>query len=150
MLLQMATLNTAERFRLHYRGALAPGYLADINVLTNLQDFTPQFVFKNGKKVVQNGKLLWESEPYLKPAAAGTNIKDLDSSRLKIMAEPDKNIKVIRIVPEQILTEARLEKPLCINGEAVSDTSRDILNWQCLSATMQQAMLGLALYRGLN
>ena len=32
MLLQMATLNTAERFRLYNRGALAPGYMADINV----------------------------------------------------------------------------------------------------------------------
>lgn len=150
MLLQMATLNTAERFRLHYRGALAPGYLADINVLTNLQDFTPQFVFKNGKKVVQNGKLLWESEPYLKPAAAGTNIKDLDSSRLKIMAEPDKNIKVIRIVPEQILTEARLEKPLCINGEAVSDTSRDILKLAVFERHHATGNVGLGFVQGLK
>ena len=150
MLLQMATLNTAERFRLHYRGALAPGYLADINVLTNLQDFTPQFVFKNGKKVVQNGKLLWESEPYLKPAAAGTNIKDLDSSRLKIMAEPDKNIKVIRIVPEQILTEARLEKPLCINSEAVSDTSRDILKLAVFERHHATGNVGLGFVQGLK
>ena len=150
MLLQMATLNTAERFRLHYRGALAPGYLADINVLTNLQDFTPQFVFKNGKKVVQNGKLLWESEPYLKPAAAGTNIKDLDSSRLKIMAEPDKNIKVIRIVPEQILTEVRLEKPLCINGEAVSDTSRDILKLAVFERHHATGNVGLGFVQGLK
>ena len=66
------------------------------------------------------------------------------------MAEAGKNIKVIRIVPEQILTEARLEKPLCINGEAVSDTSRDILKLAVFERTMQQAMLGLALYRGLN
>lgn len=150
MLLQMATLNTAERFRLHYRGALAPGYLADINVLTNLQDFTPKFVFKNGKKVVQNGKLLWESEPYLKPAAAGTDIKDLDSSRLKIAAEPDRNIKVISIVPEQILTELRTEKPLCVNGEAVSDTSRDILKLAVFERHHATGNVGLGFVQGLK
>ena len=150
MLLQMATLNTAERFRLYHRGALAPGYLADINVFTNLQDFTPQFVFKNGIKVVQNGKLLWESEPYLKPAAAGTDIKDLDSSRLKIAAEPDKNIKVIRVVPEQILTELRTEKPLCINGEAVSDTSRDILKLAVFERHHATGNVGLGFVQGLR
>ena len=150
MLLQMATLNTAERFRLYNRGALAPGYLADINIFTNLQDFTPQFVFKNGKKVVQNGKLLWESEPYLKPAATGTDIKDLDSSRLKIAAESDKKIKVIRVVPEQILTELRTETPLCINGEAVSDTSRDILKLAVFERHHATGNVGLGFVQGLH
>ena len=150
MLLQMATLNTAERFRLYNRGALASGYIADINVFTNLQDFTPQFVFKNGKKVVQNGKLLWESEPYLKPAATGTDIKDLDSSRLKIAAEPDKRIKVIRVVPEQILTELRIETPLCINGEAVSDTSRDILKLAVFERHHATGNVGLGFVQGLH
>ena len=150
MLLQMATLNTAERFRLYNRGALAPGYIADINVFTNLQDFTPQFVLKNGKKVVQNGKLLWESEPYLKPAATGTDIKDLDSSRLKIVAEPDKKIKVIRVVPEQILTELRTETPLCINGEAVSDTSRDILKLTVFERHHATGNVGLGFVQGLH
>lgn len=150
MLLQMATLNTAERFRMYNRGALAPGYIADINVFTNLQDFTPQYVFKNGKKVVQNGKLLWESETYLKPAATGTDIKDLDSSRLKITAEADKNLKVIRVVPEQILTETVLEKPLCINGEAVSDTSRDILKLAVFERHHATGNVGLGFVQGLK
>lgn len=47
-LLQMATLNTAERFRLYDRGALAPGYKADICVFDNLVNFQPQLVIKTG------------------------------------------------------------------------------------------------------
>ena len=150
MLLQMATLNTAERFRLHDRGALAPGYKADMNVFTNLQDFTPQYVFKNGQKVVQNGKLLWESEPYLNACATGTDIKDLDSSRLKIAAEDSRALKVIRIVPEQILTETALEKTLCINGEAVSDTSRDILKLAVFERHHATGNVGLGFVQGLK
>ncbi len=150
MLLQMASLNTAERFRMYDRGALAPGYIADINVFNNLQDFTPQFVFKNGRKVVQNGKLLWESEPYLKPSPLGMAVKDLDSSRLKVAAQPDKQIRVISVVPEQILTELRLEKPLCINGEAVSDTSRDILKLAVFERHHATGNVGLGFVQGLK
>ena len=64
-LLQMATLNTAERFRLYDRGALAPGYKADINVFNNLVNFQPQIVIKNGAVVVSKQKLLWQSPPLL-------------------------------------------------------------------------------------
>lgn len=57
-LLQMATLNTAERFRLYDRGALAPGYKADICVFNNLVNFQPQLVLKNGVVIVNKQKLL--------------------------------------------------------------------------------------------
>ena len=62
------------------------------------------------------------------------------------MAEPDKKIKVIRVVPEQILTELATETPLCINGEAVSDTSRDILKLAVFER--HHATGGLVLCRG--
>ena len=69
------------------------------------------------------------------------------------MAEADKNIKVIHIVPEQILTEARLETPLCINGEAVSDTSRDILKLAVLAVFERHhatGNVGLGFVQGLK
>lgn len=150
MLLQMATLNTAERFRMYNRGALAPGYIADINVFGNLQDFVPLMVFKNGRKVVQNGKLLWESEPALTPAANSMNLKELDSGKLKIPAVPGKRIKVIRLLPEQILTQAALEPALCINGEAVSDTSRDILKLAVFERHHATGNVGLGFVQGLK
>ena len=36
---QLATLNPARHYRLAYRGAVAPGYLADFVVVDNLETF---------------------------------------------------------------------------------------------------------------
>ena len=53
-------------------------------------------------------------------------------------------------MPEQILTEARLEKPLCINGEAVSDTSRDILKLAVFERHHATGNVGLGFVQGLK
>lgn len=48
---KMASWNTAQYFGLKNRGAIAPGYLADIVVLADMKDFEVLEVLKNGKFV---------------------------------------------------------------------------------------------------
>lgn len=126
-LLQMATLNTAERFRLYDRGALAPGYKADICVFDNLVNFQPQLVIKNGAVIVNKQKLLWQSTPLLSAPANTMRLENVHKQQLQIPARPGKKARVIRIVPEQILTEADYMLPEVQAGFVVSDTRRDIL-----------------------
>lgn len=45
---EMATINPARHYHLANRGAIAPGYLADIVAVENLSDFTITSVWKNG------------------------------------------------------------------------------------------------------
>lgn len=126
-LLQMATLNTAERFRLYDRGALAPGYKADISVFDNLVNFQPQLVIKNGAVIVNKQKLLWQSPPLLSALANTMRLENVHKQQLQIPAKTGKKARVIRIVPEQILTEADYMLPEVQAGFVVSDTRRDIL-----------------------
>ena len=56
--IQMCTLNTATYFGLKDYGAVAPGYHADIVVLSDLIDFQVEQVYIDGKKVAENGKVL--------------------------------------------------------------------------------------------
>lgn len=126
-LLQMATLNTAERFRLYDRGALAPGYKADISVFDNLVNFQSQLVIKNGAVIVNKQKLLWQSPPLLSAPANTMRLENVHKQQLQIPARPGKKARVIRIVPEQILTEADYMLPEVQAGFVVSDTRRDIL-----------------------
>src|SRR4030043_1754821 len=56
--IQMATLNTAEYFRLDDLGAIAPGYRADIVSFNHLERFQIKKVFKDGILVAEDGKML--------------------------------------------------------------------------------------------
>ena len=55
----MCTLNAAECFGLKGKGAVAPGYDADLAVFGDLKDFDCTAVFKGGKLVAEGGKALF-------------------------------------------------------------------------------------------
>jgi len=55
-----ATLNGARHYHLKDQGGIAPGYLADILLLSSLEEVRVCDVFANGKQVVQNGRLTAE------------------------------------------------------------------------------------------
>ncbi|MCG2768600.1 MAG: amidohydrolase family protein [Anaerolineae bacterium] len=55
--IRAATLNGAQRHRLHDLGAIAPGKRADILLLRNLQDFEVDEVFVGGVMVARAGRL---------------------------------------------------------------------------------------------
>jgi len=57
--LQMATINTAEYFRLHNRGAIAPGYLANLITITDLSKLEIDMVFYKGRLVARQGEPLF-------------------------------------------------------------------------------------------
>ena len=49
MALRMGSYNTARHFGMKQRGVVAPGGYADLIVFPDLQDFTPQMVFRGGQ-----------------------------------------------------------------------------------------------------
>ena len=54
---QAATLHAARYFQLNDRGAIAPGFLADLAVVDNLTDFRIAAVYKQGKQVYGSGQV---------------------------------------------------------------------------------------------
>lgn len=108
--IKMATLNAAMYFGLKDRGAIAPGYIADIIVLSDLEEFTVEKVFKNGRLTVDGGKNvraiklpLINKEKY--PRVFNSfNLREIKPSDLEIRDEGTKK-RVIKVIPSQILTE---------------------------------------------
>lgn len=58
-----ATLNAAVRLRLYDRGAVSPGYKADLQLLDSLEDFQPSLVLSDGRIVAENGACLVPLSP---------------------------------------------------------------------------------------
>ncbi len=54
--IQMATINSAECFGLHDRGAIVPSRRADIVIFEDLKNFDVSRVFVAGKEVAKDGK----------------------------------------------------------------------------------------------
>ena len=102
-----ASFNAARYFRLDDRGAVAPGYLADLVVIDNFRDFTIQQVFKRGEPVYSGGELRAFEAPAVDPELAR---RALDTFRLAPLAAGDFRTYgprgVIGLVEGEILTEA--------------------------------------------
>ncbi len=58
--IRYATINPAERLRLYDLGAVAPGRVADIQLVEDLCHLKPSLVLYGGKKVYEDGKYLAE------------------------------------------------------------------------------------------
>ncbi|MDY6912063.1 MAG: adenine deaminase [Chloroflexota bacterium] len=146
--LQMATINTAEYFRLHQVGAVAPGYIANLIVINDLQKLSVDMVFYRGQTVSLNGKALfstrWSADPNITHTV---NIKPFDIEALKIPAAR-KSLPVIELVPGQIITrkidaEAKLEQ-----GLVVPDIERDILKLVVVERHNASGNIGVGLVKG--
>ncbi len=122
---RMVTFNPAFYFNIRRRGAVAPGYLADIVIVNNLREFFPLYVIKNGKIVAEKLKLLIDLKGKSPTPLPSFNVK-LKEKPFQVKAK-GKKIRVIgvienQIITEHIITEAKIEK-----DEVVADPERDIL-----------------------
>ncbi|MBR1942484.1 adenine deaminase [bacterium] len=126
--IQMASLNTAEYFKIQDLGAIAPGYRADFNVFENLQEFTkPLMVFKGGEVVAENGKLVEDLENIEIPATRGSvNVGWLEDDCFQIEAHGDK-VRAIEIIPHQLITKETVVNVKVQDGFAVSNVEEDVL-----------------------
>jgi len=146
--IQLATINTAERFRIPAVGAIAPGYMANIAVLNDLRKFKTEMVFHRGKLVARAGAPLFTPSVCANKQMTHTmKVKPFGIEKLKINADTW-HYPVIEIVPNQIITKSVNEKPKIYDGAIVSDTKRDILKLVVVERHKATGNIGLGLVKG--
>lgn len=138
---RLATINTARHYGLPDRGAIAPGYLADLVVVDNLQNFRVEMVIKNGRiRYVRDPASfrIQPSEPAPAPAlhrASRENVEGLGRlvhsvhlpdfhGRLSVaMPAAARQARVIEVLPDQVLTRSRLLAVSDLNNAGVCATA---------------------------
>lgn len=146
---QMVTLNVAEAFGLRERGAVAPGYLADLVVIDSLREFTPLLVFKRGRLVAEEGKLIREIPRMREPGVLDTvRIPRLSTENLRIPAGRARLVRVIGLVQGQIVTRRLVLEATIGNGEVHADPARDILKLVVVERHGRNGNIGLGLVQG--
>lgn len=145
--IQMASINTAEYFKIPNLGAIAPGYRADMLVLDNFSNFKPQMVFKNGQMIAKNGKIL-KDEKFEMPAVRGSvNVKWIEKDDFKIEAKSNK-VKTINITPKSLLTNETIENIKVQKGFAQSDIENDVLKIAVIERHRASGNIGIGFVKG--
>jgi adenine deaminase len=145
--IQMATINPAEYFRLHDRGSIAPGYMADFITITDLTKLEIDAVFYRGKPVGKQGKPLFLPPPVTLELRDTVRIKSLTAKSLKITATGETH-PVIEIIPGQIVTRKAVEKVRVVDGAVASDVDRDILKLVVVERHRASGNIGVGLVKG--
>jgi adenine deaminase len=145
----MASLNAAECYRLHDRGAIVPGRRADIVLLDDLENFNAKRVFIEGKEVARDGEYLLPNKKHSIEKVRGRfAVKDFSKDKLKLALKSNK-VNIIDILPGGVLTakgQAKIE--LSDDGDFVYDPNEDIVKVAVVERHQNTGNVAVALLRG--
>ena len=141
--LVMASFNPSQWHGLHELGALAPGYQADVLVLSDLERFVPELVLKAGRPVEEVPRL--EVPEWVRHTV---RIRPLATNDFAVPWEGDGGARVIGIVPDQIVTESLVDEPRVEGGKALADPERDLLKIAVVERHLGTGRIGLGFVRG--
>jgi adenine deaminase len=140
--LMMATLNPALWHGLREFGAVAPGYVADLLLLPDLETFEPDTVLKRGAPV----------EDYPNPEVPEwvRNTVRVAPTASNDFAIPWQGgeARVIGLIEGQIVTDELREEPKVEGGFAVADTEKDVLKIAVVERHLGTGRIGLGFVKG--
>jgi adenine deaminase len=140
--LVMATLNPATWHGLRDFGAVAPGYVADLLLLPDLESFQPEVVLKRGAPVEEFPRP--EVPEWVKHTV---RVQPTASNDFAIPWEGG-TARVIGLVEGQIVTEALQEEVRAEDGVAVADPARDLAKIAVVERHLGTGRIGLGFVRG--
>ena len=143
----MCTLNAAECYGLKGKGAIAPGYDADLAVFDDVQNFNCVAVFKDGRLVAENGKPLFSGRLRL-PAAVKNTVKvapvSADTFTIKLNGT---RARVIGLQEGTLVTKNLVEEVTSRNGDVVLEGT-DLLRLAVVERHFASGRAGLGLVKG--
>lgn len=146
---QMATLNTAERFGLAGRiGSLTPGRQADLLIVDDLREFRVRETWKDGERIAADGEALFEAPAVDDMALRNTVAVAPFMTEAFAPRWPGGEARLIRVYGELILTAGETCRPKVIDGCLAADPERDILLAAAIERHRASGAIGVGLVTG--
>jgi len=144
----MATWNPAQQWRLQGIGAVAPGYEANLVLLSDLRQVKVATTLFQGKVVSRNGECVADIPSIDAPEFLFNtmNVAPVMSRHLRLA--PENACRAVVAIPGQIVTDSIDVDASVQNGFAVADPSRDLLKIICVERHHATGRIGVGLIQG--
>jgi adenine deaminase len=140
--LLMASLHPAQWHGLRNHGAVAPGYVADLVLLPDLELFAPDVVLKRGRAIDEIARADVPEWVRQTVRIAPVGIDDL------AIAAKGGSVRAIGLVQDQVVTESLVREPLIVDGRVLADPDRDLVKLAVVERHLGTGRVGLGLVSG--
>ncbi len=144
------TIHAARVYGIRDLGAVAPGFHADLVLLSDLEAFRPRAVYAAGRLVAKEGECVTPAAAALDGLLGTVRVRPFEPSDLRIPAPQEEGaaVRVIGVIADQILTEARRAAPAVRDGCAHADPGRDLLKVAVFDRHTASGRIGLGFVAG--
>jgi adenine deaminase len=152
--IQMATLNAATCYKLKNKGVIAPGYIADFSIVTDLEKLNISQVYKNGVLVAKNRELVDRIEPsaHLPSKNLITSIKipDVTVLDLDIDMLGSHKANIIEVIPGSVVSNHLIEPVKVENGKFKINVKKDLLKIAVVERHKNLGNIAVGIIKGLK
>ncbi|QUF66902.1 adenine deaminase [Bacillus atrophaeus] len=147
---QLGSLNAAECYGLDTKGAIAPGYDADLLFISNVENVSITKTMVKGQTIAEKGRNVYQNEQEsITPDQSllqSVRLAPLNKQDFVIPIDPKKYIRVIRIIPNQL--ETKLISALAANSVFQPDINQDLLKIAVVERHKALRETGLGVVQG--
>ncbi|WP_045519267.1 adenine deaminase [Neobacillus niacini] len=148
--IQMATINNAKCHGIENKGAVAPGYLADLLIVDNLIDLSIHKVIKSGKIVNIENQQRKEQVEIPKSIMHSVKIPNITERMLQIPLKEGQKANIIEILPSKLITRKRVDFVDIKEGVFLSNPEKDYLKMAVCERHKSTGNVGLGIVHGLK
>ena len=138
----MASYHPAVWHGLSRHGAIAPGYVADILVLTDLVSFQPTTVLKRGRPIEDTPRV--EIPEWVRQSVRVAPISPTDFA----IPWSGGTARAIGLIEDQVVTESLEREPAVEGGHAVASAERDLAKIAVVERHLATGRVGLGFVSG--
>ncbi|MEM3712574.1 MAG: adenine deaminase [Thermoproteota archaeon] len=152
--IQMATLNTAEHFKVDFDiGSLAPGRIADILILNNLEKVEIGKVVANGMIVAENYKILIDIPEYHYPDNVRRTVRlhkklDEDDFKIRVEGKGKFKVRIIEVLEDKTITKSTIVEMDSKRGLLEADPDGDLSKVAVVERHRASGNIGLGFVKG--
>ena len=147
MAIQMATINNAQCHRIENKGAVAPGYIADLLIVDELYNLTIETVIKDGKNIDMNSFHKVEKIDIPDSIMHSVNMQPI-SKELQIPLKAGQQANIIEILPGKLITRKRLDVVDVEEGFFKSNLKKDYIKMVVCERHHRTGNVGLGIVHG--